>query len=265
MRRVLVPVGIVAVCFAVAAVAYAATNSVTYTSKLSPSHPKPKRGRPVNVGYEGILNVSNGADQPDTGAKTVIYFPKQLRNNSKRFPSCSQRDIDGKSSVPSKCRRALVGSGVATSLAGIPGQPPGLTEQLKVTAYNGSRGRYLLLNLNTTPGQLVPITNRVIPGRLGRAHGKFGFTVTFSVPSNLQNVGGLQVALTHFDIKVSRRKTAKVRSRGKTTKVSYLQLTSCPRSRSLPTQTIENFDNSAGGPSMPVAGPHVTVSGKMRC
>jgi hypothetical protein len=265
MRRLLVIGGIVAAPLGVAAVAYAATNTVTYTSKLSPSHPKPKSGKPANVGYEGILGVSNGANQPDTGARTVIYFPKQLKNNAKRFPSCTQRDIDGKSVVPSKCRRALVGSGVATSLAGIPGQPPGLTEQLKVTAYNGSKGRYLLLVLNTTPGQLVPIVNRVIPGKLGRAHGKFGFKVTFAVPSNLQNVGGLQVALTHFDIKTSRRKTVKVKSRGRTSKVSYIQLTSCPRNRKLPTRTDVSFDNRAGGPAMPGAGAPVTVTGTMRC
>jgi hypothetical protein len=265
MRRLLVVGGIAVACFAVASVAYAAVNKVTYTSKLSPSHPKPKKGKPANVGYEGILDVSNGTNQPDTGAKTVIYFPKQLKNNAKRFPSCSLKDIDGKSSVPSKCKKALVGSGVATSLAGIPGQPPGLTERLKVTAYNGSKGRYLLLNLNTTPGQLVPITNRVIPGKVGRGHGKFGFTVTFAVPSNLQNVGGLQVALTHFDIKISKRKTVKVTSHGRTSKISYLQLTSCTRSRKLPTKTIENFDNRAGGASMPAAGSKVTVNGTMRC
>lgn len=261
MRRLVVVGGIVAACLAVAAVAYAATNTVTYTSKLSPAHPKPKAGKPANIGYEGILDVSNGGNQPDTGTDTVIYFPKQLITNAKKFPSCTQADIDGKAAVPAKCKAALVGTGVATSLAGIPGQPPGLTEQLNVTAYNGSKGKFLLLNLNTKPGQLVPITNRVIPGKFGKGGGAFGYTLDFAVPPNLQNVGGLQVALSHFDVKVSAKKTVKVKGK----KISYLQLASCPKSKTMPTKTVEQFDNSAGGPSMPAAGPAVTALGKMTC
>lgn len=261
MRRLVVVGGIVAACLAVAAVAYAATNTVTYTSKLSPAHPKPKKGKPVNVGYEGILDVSNGGNQPDTGTNTVIYFPKQLITNAKKFPSCTQADIDGKPAVPAKCKAAVVGTGVATSLAGIPGQAPGLTEQLNVTAYNGSKGKFLLLNLNTKPGQLVPITNRVIPGKFGKGGGAFGYTLDFAVPPNLQNVGGLQVALSHFDVKISAKKTVKVKGK----KISFLQLGSCPKSKTMPTKTIEQFDNSAGGPSMPAAGPAVTALGKMTC
>ncbi len=88
MRRLLFVGGIATACLAVAAtVAFAASNTATYTVKLKPAHPKPKAHKPVNVGYEGILDVATtDGTQPDTGPATVIYFPKQLVNNAKRFP-----------------------------------------------------------------------------------------------------------------------------------------------------------------------------------
>ncbi len=261
MRRLLVVGGAVAACLAVAAaVAYAANNTVNYTVKVTPAHPKPKAGKPANIGYEGILDVTTtDGTQPDTGAKTILYFPKQVMTNAKKFPSCKLTDVDGKDSIPAKCKKAIVGSGTAQSLAPTPGQPPNpaLTESLKVTAMNGDKGKTLFLVLNATSP--VPITNRVVPGKLGPGSGLFGYTVTFTVPTDLQNVAGAQVALAHFDVKISAKKTVKVGSK----KVSYLQLKSCPKSGKLPTKTTVHFDNSAG--SGPAAGPDQTVSGTMPC
>jgi hypothetical protein len=263
MRRLLVVGGIVAGCLAIAAtVAFAANNTVTYDSKLTPAHPKPKPGKPANIGYEGILNVSTAdGKQPDSGPSTVIFFSKQVQNNAKKFPSpCKATDIDGKPSIPAKCKPALVGGGEATSFAGVPGQTPALTEQLSVVAYNANKGKQLLLVLNQKPGQPVPIVNRVIVGTFASASGTFGNKVTFAVPADLQNVGGLQVALTHFDVKLSKSKTAKVKGK----KVTYLQLKSCPSSKKLPTRTTVTFDNSAGA-GMPAAGPPITVDGTVPC
>jgi hypothetical protein len=261
MRRLLVVGGVVATCLAVvAAVAFAANNQVSYTAKLSPAHPKAKTGKPANVGYEGILSVTTpDGTQPDTGAKTTLYFPKQIINNAKKFASCKPSEIDGKDTIPSKCKAATVGSGTASSEAPTPGQPPNpaLAESLKVTAINGDKGKTLMLVLNATAP--VPITNRVIPGKLGPGSGQFGYTVTFTVPTDLQNIAGAQIALAHFDVKLSKSKTAKVGKK----KVSYLQLKSCPKSGKLPTKTVIDFDNSAG--SGPAAGPDQTVTGTMSC
>lgn len=258
MRRLLVVGGIVATCFAIAAtVAFAANNTVTYSSKLSPAHPKPKAGKPANIGYEGILSVSTSdGTQPDSGPSTVLYFAKQFVNNGKKFPGCTVADIDGKPTIPSKCKAATVGAGTASSLAGVPGSPASssLAEALTVTAINGTKGELFLVLNATSP---VPITNRVIPGKVGRASGKFGYTITFAVPQNLQAVGGLQVALTHFDVKISPKKTVKVKGK----KVSYLQLTSCPGNHKLPFKTVNNFGNITGPP----AGPSITTNTTIPC
>ena len=143
MRRLLVVGGIAAACLAIAAVAYAANNTVTYSSKLSPAHPKPKARKPANIGYEGILSVSTSdGTQPDSGPSTVLYFAKQFVNNSRKFPGCTVADIDGKPAIPAKCKAATVGAGTASSLAGVPGTPSSssLAEALKVTAINGTKG-----------------------------------------------------------------------------------------------------------------------------
>jgi hypothetical protein len=246
-----------------AAVAFAANNTVSYTVKLSPAHPKPKAGKPANIGYEGILDVkTTDGTQPDTGAKTTLYFPKQLINNAKKFPSCKPSEIDGKDSIPSKCKKAIVGSGTAQSEAPTPGQPPNpaLAESLKVTAMNGDKGKTLMLILNAASP--VQILNRVIPGKLGPGGGQFGYTVTFTVPADLQNIAGAQIALAHFDVKISAKKTAKVGKK----KVSYLQLKACPSSGKLPTKTFIDFDNSAGASTgTPPAGADVTATGTMSC
>ncbi len=96
-----------------------------------------------------------------------------------------------------------------------------------------------------------------MPGKLGRGTGPFGYKITFNVPQNLQNVGGLQVALTHFDVKIKPTTTAKVKGK----KVGYLQIKSCPKSHKLPTRTIVNFNNIAGPP----AGPAITLNSTFAC
>src|SRR5690349_15298732 len=80
MRRLLVVGGAVAVCLAVAAtVAFAAANTVTYDSKLSPAHTKPKPAKPANVGYEGTLDAPTAGNQPDSAPRATLFFPKPLQ------------------------------------------------------------------------------------------------------------------------------------------------------------------------------------------
>src|SRR3954453_3168131 len=109
MRRLLVVGGVLAACLAVAAtVALAATNTVTYDSKLSPAPPKPKAGKPANVGYEGILDVSNNGLQPASAPLTTIFFPKELNNNARGLSSpCTSAGSEGQPAIPAECSAAL--------------------------------------------------------------------------------------------------------------------------------------------------------------
>jgi hypothetical protein len=248
--------------FALVAVALALTNNtVTYNSTLTKGK-HTKLG--TNTAYEGILHVStDDGKQPNTAPLTEVFFAKQIKNNAPLFPSCKASDIDGKSSVPAKCQKAVVGDGTASSLIGGPGyNPPPCTppncairQDLVVTAYNGNKGKQILLAV--TGG---PVNNRVITGTISKAPAPFGYKVGFQVPADLQEQLGAQIALTDFDVNINSKKTAikKIHVKGKKkkqkVKVSYLQLKSCPASGELPNKAIVHFnndDNSPGGPVVP--------------
>src|SRR5215212_1406207 len=129
---------------AITAVAYAVTNTVTYTSKVTYKG-KPTSTKPVNMAYTGILHVDTdpAGNQPDTAPSTSVYYAKAIRNNAKYFPFCNASEIDGQPSIPAKCAKAKVGTGTASSLAGSPGNPSAqsIRENLTVTAVNGPKGK----------------------------------------------------------------------------------------------------------------------------
>jgi hypothetical protein len=259
MRRLAVLGGASAVFFALVALALAsATPQVTYQSPIK-QNAKAKKGKLVPISYNGILDVKEpDGSQPPTGATTKLYFAKELVNMAQYFPSCKASDIDGKPKVPAKCRKAKVGQGTAASQAGTPGQPAAINEPLTVTAYNGPKGKSLFLVLNaSTP---VAVQNRVIKGKLGSGGGQYGYTVTFTVPPDLQQQLGLQISLTHFDVKLS-PKTISRKIRGTKRKISYLMITECPASKTLPVQAIVNFNADTGQPG----GPSVTATNTFAC
>jgi hypothetical protein len=266
MRRLAIPLAAGAAFLALVATAFALTNNtVNYSVKLSKKG-KPSKAKPAPLTYEGILDVgTSDGKQPNVAPTTKIYFAKQIIQRAKFFPSCDPNAINGQSTVPPSCQKAVVGSGTATASGGVPGGAinPATTEALTVTAYNGPKGKSLLLVVNGT--QPLSITNRVIPGKFGPGGGKFGYSVTFTVPPDLQFQLGLQIALTHFDVTID-RKTVTKKIHGAKTKVSYLSLNSCPKSRTLPTKTVVNFDQDGtpGGPGTP-GGQVVTFKGKMSC
>ena len=263
MRRLFVVLAVGAlVCAVAATTAFALTNNtVNYTVKAKKKG-KATAAKPAPLSYEGILDVgTSDGKQPNVAPTTKLYFPKQVVQMSKYFPKCNPAKVDGQSSVPASCKKAKIGSGTATASGGAPGQPinPATTENLTVTAYSGTKSQLLLVVNGSSPLQ---ISNRVIPGKLGPGSGKFGYTVTFTVPADLQFQLGLQVALTHFDVKLS-PKTITAKVKGKKAKVSYLMAKKCG---TLPTQTTVNFDQDGapGGPGAP-GGQTVTVQGTMKC
>ena len=258
MRRLVLLTAFAVMAFA--AVAYALNNNVTYTAKMSHKG-SPSTKKPGNLSYTGILHVESDppGSQPETAAKTSVFFSKAIVNNAKYFPFCNQSEVDGQPSIPDKCKKAIVGSGTAVALAGSPGQPTSgdgssIREPLKVTAMNGPKGKALFLILNASSP--VQIQNAVVPGIVVKSSGQYGFLVRFEVPPNLQENTGLAVALTDFTVKIPNTvKSVKV---GKTTKkISYLQVTSCKSA--LPSKAIAYFKDKDTGAEKPVTSPQTTA------
>jgi hypothetical protein len=231
----------------ITATAFAVDSTVNYSSKMS-FKGKPTTKKPANLTYTGILHIDTNppGQQPDTAPKTSVYYAKAIKNNAKYFPFCNASEIDGSATFPAKCKKAIVGTGTASSLAGTPGNPSSTSvrENLTVKAVNGPKGNVIFLVLNSTPDAPVAITNRVVPGYVVKSSGAFGFLTRFEVPQDLQEQLGLSIALTDFNVKISGTpRTLKVGSAKKS--ISYLQLTSCKGS--VPVKAVGEFKDSANG------------------
>jgi hypothetical protein len=246
---------------AITAVAYAVESTVTYSAKMTHKG-TPSAKKPANASYQGILHIDSdpAGQQPETAPTTSVYYAKGIKNNAKYFPFCNKSEIDGQPSFPAKCKKAVVGTGTASSLAGSPGSPSSqsVRENLTVTAVNGSKGRQIFLVLNSTPDAPVAITNRVVPGTVVKSSGAFAFLTRFDVPPDLQEQLGLSIALTDFNVKISGTpRTLKVGTVFK--KISYLQLTSCKGT--LPVKTIAQFKDVDNGGQLKA----VTSTSKGKC
>jgi hypothetical protein len=245
---------------AITGVAYAVTNTLTYSGKVT-FKGTPTAKKPVNTAYTGTLHIDTdpAGNQPDTAPTTSVYFAKGIKNNAPYFPFCNKSEIDGQGTFPTKCSKAVVGTGTATALAGSPGSPAGqsVREDLNVKAVNGPKGKVLYLVLTSKPGAPVAINNRIVPGTVVKSSGIFGFLVRFDIPEDLQSQLGLSISLTDFLVKVSGTPRT-VTIKGVKKKVSYLQLTSCKGS--LPVKAIAQFKDSSTGQVNPV-----TSESKAKC
>jgi hypothetical protein len=247
MRRFVLAVATAtAAVLVVTGVAYAVTNTLDYSVKLGHKG-KPTSKKPANLAYTGTLHIDTDpeAHQPETAPVTSIYFAKAIKNNAQYFPSCKRSSVDGQFAFPSKCNKAIVGSGTATALAGLPGSPSSqsVAEDLHVKAVNGPKGKAIFLVLNSKQGAPVAITNRVVPGAVVKSSGPYKFLVRFTIPKDLQSQLGLSISLTDFNVKISGTPKT-VRVKGVRKKLAYLQLTSCKRQ--LAVKAITEFKDTSG-------------------
>jgi hypothetical protein len=242
------------------AVAYAVTDTLTYSAQLKFSG-KPTTKKLANLGYTSVLHIDTDPSglQPETAPITSVYFAKQIVNNAKYFPFCNRSEIDGQQTVPAKCAKAKVGTGTASALAGSPGSPSSgsVKEDLSVTVVNGPKGKSLFLVLNSQPTAPVAIQNRVVPGTVVKSSGAFGFLVRFDIPADLQEQLGLAISLTDFKVAISG--TPKKVKVGKVfKKIAYLQLNGCKGT--LPVKAISYFRDTGTGTPKPV-----TSQSKAKC
>jgi len=240
---------------ALAAVAFALTNNtVDYNS---PIKVKAKAADAKNIDYEGILDIgTSDQTQPNTAPLTELFYAKQIKTNGAKWPSCKVSDIDGKPTIPSKCKKAVVGGGTAdATVSAQPGSTNRVPQHLTVVALNGNKGKQILLAL--IGGALGAY--RVIPGDIAGAPAPFGYKVQFKVPPELQGNLSAQIALTHFDVHINKTTKIKVgkKKKGKkqkTAKITLLQLKKCPSAGLLPSRAVVHFnndDNTPGGQVVP--------------
>jgi hypothetical protein len=235
--------------FATAATAWAVTNTLTYSATLKKASSKaPTTAAPVDAGYNAVLHIDTNpaGTQPDIAPVTTVYFAKEIKQNAKAWAGCKMSDIDGQTTFPAKCNKAIVGTGTATAYAGSPGHPVGesVKEDLTVKAVNATGGKQIMLVLTSAPGSPVAINNRVVPGALGSASGAYGYKVAFAIPEDLQNQLGLSIALADFKVNIS-NKPKLITLKGKKVKAGYLQLTGC-KGHKVPVKAVATFKDENG-------------------
>jgi hypothetical protein len=148
MRKVLIAVLAIAAVVAVASVAVAAN---VYT--VSGSTTVKGKGSPTKRIPTGIKLQFDVTETDSTKRGTVVekyaLGSEGLVTNPKFFPKCAYSDMDAEPTVPAKCNKALVGSGIAKNAAG-PSTNQSLSVSspcnLQVRLYNNGSGMIIRLD-----------------------------------------------------------------------------------------------------------------------
>ena len=178
------------------ALALAASPAFAVQSKqhISAKISSTKSARAASVKNVGLtINPSierNAADAPFATTTVVTHFDKNLFFNGAKFASCTAGQLAGGKCSP----KAKVGDGTALGLA------LGLQEPLTVTAYNGDKGRTLLMHVTGTHPLAI---DTVMVGKLSKSSGKYGGKLSVAVPADLQQPApGALATLLDFRVTV---------------------------------------------------------------
>jgi hypothetical protein len=176
-----------------AGVSSAVDPDITITGSVSPtkhgSKKKPKKTKLVVK----LATTPKDGEPPFAAPDVVVHLGNELQFNGKALKQCSSSQILADNT---KCPKgSKVGFGKAAGVA------LGLTENLKVTAYNGPGGNKLeLLVDGASPLQI----HSVIEGVLSSDSSPYGKKLSVHVPDNLQQPApGAFATLTQFDTTIN--------------------------------------------------------------
>ena len=117
MRKLLIAVVALAAAIAVASVAYAA--NVYTVNGSAPAKGKGSKTKPVPTSVKLSFQVTEtDPGQRGTVVQKYALGSEGLVANPKLFPKCAFSNLDDEPLVPSKCAKALVGTGIAKNAAG---------------------------------------------------------------------------------------------------------------------------------------------------
>jgi hypothetical protein len=215
MRRVAVLALAVAAVLAIpASSAFAVNSPQQFSASVSPAKGGTKaKPTPVTLKVRPYFgDISADAAAPFATQTANVFFPSESVFNGKFFPSCANAKV---LTAANTCPAASkVGTGTAAGLA------LGITENLKVTIYNGPGGNKVELLVDGTS----PLTiHSVIEGTLTKQTGKYGYKLSVPIPGDLQQPApGAVATLTDFNTTLP----AKFVTKGKK-KIPYLGAAGC--------------------------------------
>jgi len=151
MRKLLVVVLALAAVVAVVGVAVAANTYKVHKASTTASG-KGSKAKPIPTGL--TLGFQVGESDPSKRGTVVEKYSlgaEGLVTNPKVAPKCAFTDMDNEPTVPSKCNKAKVGSGIVLNAAGA-GTDQSLEHSspcnLQVRLYNSGSGMLIRLDSN---------------------------------------------------------------------------------------------------------------------
>jgi hypothetical protein len=201
MRKLLIVALALAAVVSVVGVALAANTYRMHKASTTKSG-KGSKAKPIPTGLTIGFQVGD-TDSSKRGVPVEKYAigAEGLVTNPKIFPKCAFTDMDNEPTVPSKCSKAKVGSGIAKNAAG-PSNNQALTSSspcnLQVRLYNNGKGMIIRLDSNGQPpppdfnsnqiGCLLPIAT-AINGTFVKTTiaGRPASDFRFRVPQNLKH------------------------------------------------------------------------------
>ncbi len=208
MRRIIILSVIALSALALsAAPAFAVTSKQSLVAKVSPTKAGTAK-KPANVSLtvEPKVALDPSESTPFATTLAVISLDKNLKFGGAKFKACTAGQVQ----TGACSSAAKVGTGTAQ------GQALGLTENLKIVAFNGTGGKSLLMHVTgATPLQI----DEVLIGKLTAGSGKYGTKLTVAIPSGLQQPApGAFATLLDFKLAV----------KGTSGKTPYVGLAGCP-------------------------------------
>lgn len=212
----------------------AATQAIL-TGSVSPAITDlPTSPRTVALSVTARFVNQQPGQQPAAVRRADIYFPHGSAVNSRFFPSCTARRLDRRGNGPGVCPDgSRIGGGEVIGVA------VGITEQLRMSVYNGPRGRSVLFYLRGVAPVRIAKTIEA-PLRPIRSH-RFAYHLTLVVPPSLQRILGLDVAVSSFTVRI--RASVRRRSGRRGFRTGYVEVWACPPGALVPTRGVFSFAN----------------------
>jgi hypothetical protein len=195
MRNLLVLAGVPALAVAAVAVAQSPSPTAVHVdAKVTPSKAGTKK-KPRGV----KLTVRTSWTTPGDGEKPIVqtarvFFPRGSLYNGAKFPKCSQTVLARKG--PRACPKgAIMGSGSGSAFADTVITHP------RITVVNGGAKRVYLYTVLDNPARV----QAPVPGVIKKLSGKWAYELDLTVPSVLQVVAGVPIALRDLTIHAGRK------------------------------------------------------------
>jgi hypothetical protein len=212
--------------------------TTSISSSVSPNHLvrglTNRHGMPIRLKFG--IKINHPAGSRYRLEKVTVKFPSGVgAPHGELFPSCSVAKLTAAHNRLSACPRgSKIGSGIAKGTA----VDLGVTSSGRLTLFNGPGGRSITFNVSIVTPALI---NKTFSAPLKKTSGKYGYTLTNNIPTELQNILDGPIIVRSIDVTTG----ATIVKNG--VKRGFVEAFKCPRSGKAPIHADFSFNTDTGG------------------